>query len=151
MIELTQGDAVLAFLDRITTRPRQYERIVICVPFIGEEMVEKIALLFVAVRGSQCKVRIISSPASIVRLTARLAASGPNKHFELTPHPRLHAKLYLAMNKEDARSEAIVTSANLTRGGTRANIELGVRAVPTSMVARRLVRQIEQFANSLPA
>jgi hypothetical protein len=63
--------------------------------------------------------------------------------------PHLHAKFYLAIARKSTKTEAIVTSANLTSAGLANNIELGVRITPTTPHGRALFEELDRFARRL--
>ena len=62
----------------------------------------------------------------------------------------LHAKAYLAVTRgRRPRSEAIITSANLTAAAFSTNLELGIRANSRSAAGRALVAQVRQALSIL--
>ncbi len=111
--------------------------ILVCSPYITDDGVrfveERISAKFR--RDGNCTVITNLAPANIVqgatdpRALQRLLQALPN--LGLWHLPRLHAKVYVA----DMHS-AIVTSANLTFGGVRANYEYGIYLRDAKIVAQ---------------
>ncbi|UYN94009.1 MAG: phospholipase D family protein [Enhydrobacter sp.] len=151
MIELSKGPAVLELLDRTATRMSEYMQVVICSPFIDKVLMKRLALLSCSAERSGCNLCIVTRPESAHELMAVLPQRFARRHTAVVVRPTLHAKLYVAHGRRACQSEAIVTSANLTQAGTRANIELGVHVAPTSQCGRHLFRQIHQFSHYLSA
>jgi|SRR5579859_2094313 len=151
MIKISEGADVLDLLDQITMKPYRYERVVISSPFIDDDMFSRIALLARATTRSRCKLWLITTPSLADRLTLHFQRSPAPARANIVARARLHAKLYLAVDQQGTHSEAIVTSANLTRAGTGGNIELGVRIASTSLPGRLLLRQLRDFVRRLAA
>lgn len=104
------------------------KELLICSPYItqeGTQLVEQHISGDFKQTG-HCSVLTNLTPINIIqgatdpRALQRLSSGIPN--FTLRHLPRLHAKVYIADEKL-----AIVTSANLTRGGIEANYEYGIR------------------------
>jgi hypothetical protein len=111
--------------------------LLICSPYITSEgirFVEECSRIELRQKG-KCTVVTNLAPTNVVqgatdpRALQRLSHSISNTAFWHLP--RLHAKVYVA----DA-SAAIVTSANLTLGGVRANYEYGVHVADVDTVAQ---------------
>jgi hypothetical protein len=146
MIEFASAADVLRLLDRVTTHVGRYSDVVLCSPFIDDDVLRTLERLAHSVSEAGCGLGIITTPYTINRVAACLGAS---RQTRLVACPRLHAKFYLAVSRNDALTEAIVTSANLTAGGLMGNIELGVRIAPSSPYGRALLHQIDRFARRL--
>jgi len=82
---------------------------------------------------------------AIHRLRNELVAGTARVHlFDARYHERLHAKVYLF-----DRRAAYVTSANLTHGGLRANIEAGHVVVDRDQIEHYIARFEDLFASSM--
>ena len=145
MIEITEGRAVLEFLDRAASRAGQHGHIAIVSPFIDDDMSARLAHLARLIVPRRCTLSISTSPAAADRLARYLRKPLQNPHVNVAVRPALHAKVYAAFDRHGTHGEAIVTSANLTRAGAATNIELGVRVSSTSLAGRRLLRQVRDF------
>lgn len=137
------------FLDRVSAHPHRYVEVVVCSPFIDGRMLDRIAPLARTARQACCGFRVITSPEAAQEVRTRLQCNLPGRQAILVAAPRLHAKIYLAIARRTNDSEAIVTSANLTSAGIAGNIELGVRARPSSASGRRLLNQVDHFVRQL--
>ena len=111
--------------------------LLVCSPFITSD-----GIRFVEERSSPefrrdgtCTVVTNLAPINVIqgatdpRALQQLSQSIP--HLALWHLPRLHAKVYVADT-----ATAIVTSANLTFGGVRANYEYGIQITDTDTVAQ---------------
>jgi HKD family nuclease len=146
MIEFASAADVRRLVDRVTTRISRYSDVVLCSPFIDEDGLDTLERLARSASDAGCGLGIITAQHSIKRVAARLGAC---RQTRLIDCPGLHAKFYLAVARNDAWTEAIVTSANLTTGGLTNNIELGVRIAATSPYGRALLHQIDHYARRL--
>ncbi len=126
-----------AVVEEITRRA--HTSFFLAAPFVtraGLRLIENCLKPGVHIRMLTCLVpeSILSGsvdPASLLDFTARLGV-------ELFHLPRLHAKVYIA----DTEC-ALVTSANLTAGGLRGNLECGVRLSGSAEVTELLDRMSE--------
>lgn len=148
MIATIEGAEILRFLEDVRRRPEQYSEFVICSPFVDVELSRFVAELATHAHRARCAFRLITRPAAATMLLSALP--GPNARWTkmLFAHPHLHAKAYLGLGR-GSRSQAIVTSANLTVAGLKSNIELGVRADSTSVAGRQLVDQVRRFLRQM--
>jgi hypothetical protein len=147
MIHLATGKDVKRLIDSLRGKPALYRNAVLCSPFIDAEMLS-------------CVSEILRSPASNVVTIITGPAAARNLKTSLGWHPhalcklivvphRLHAKVYVGVTNSRQTSEAIVTSANLTRGGLESNLEVGVRAVPDCSQGARLLYSALDFVKSI--
>jgi len=151
MIVTSIGTDVMAFVDRVRTRTDRFKEIVICSPFIDAVMADLLVGLLLDGRRTQCAVRVITTPESAQFLVPLLPGHRAFWRDALVTRRRLHAKIYLAVARRADESEAIVTSANLTIGGTSANIELGIRILATTEFGRRVLQQVHHFVRRIAA
>ena len=151
MISTSIGTDVIALLERVRARTTRFKEIVICSPFIDEAMLQRLVPLLCEARRTQCALRLITVPEAAKRLQERLPGHHVLWRGVIVSHRRLHAKIYLAVARRPAESEAIVTSANLTVEGTSENIELGVRVLATSESGRRVLQQVHHFVQRIAA
>jgi hypothetical protein len=151
MISISIGTDVIAFLDRIRSRTGRFKEIVICSPFVDATMAERVAMLLLEARRTQCAVRLITTPDGAQLVRASLPRHPTFWRDALVSRRKLHAKVYLAVARRRGESEAIVTSANLTVDGTSENIELGIRVLATTEFGRRLLQQVHHFVRHIAA
>jgi hypothetical protein len=151
MIHTSTGNDVVLMLDRVTRMPERYSDVLVCCPFISDELMRRVLSLLEVSTSRGCNVRVITSHESACALIGQISREHFSYRRHVTGRSRLHAKVYVAIARRRADSEAIVTSANLTRGGTVDNIELGVRVVPSSDAGNRLLNDIHHFVRRLAA
>jgi hypothetical protein len=84
-------------------------------------------------------------------LTFAMQSSSAQWRRTVISRQRLHAKVYLAIGRRLEDTEAIVTSANLTRGGVADNIELGIRITGECREGRRILADVQHFVRRLAA
>jgi hypothetical protein len=131
------GWAVERLLRRVLANPNRYRRLVVCAPFIDAHSTAFLSAIARRTAFPRCSVVIITTPFQANRLRGSIVTES-RALVTIVTCRRLHAKIYLLEGRRPEESEAIVTSANLTDYGLRANAELGVRAVPTSKAGQRL-------------
>jgi hypothetical protein len=133
----------MRLLNSVQRCPNQFTELILCSPFLDEEIVPMVVDLAKRTDRAGCGFRILTKPAAANRL---YAAFFDNARWskKIIVHQDLHAKIYLAISRE-RQSEVIVTSANLTLAGIEGNVELGIRATATSRIGRVLVEQVRQF------
>lgn len=146
MIEFASAADVLRLLDRVTAHIGRYSDVILCSPFIDDDGLHTLEHMAGSASDAGCGLGIITANHAIDRVAARL---GARRQTRLVGCPHLHAKFYLAVARNDALTEAIVTSANLTLGGLTSNIELGVHIAATTPYGRALLHQIDRFARRL--
>jgi hypothetical protein len=149
MISLSAGTDVRKLIERVIDRPERFADVTICSPYIDNDMPELLARLIRSARRAQCGVRIITSRAAAESIQGQFAFHPATWRDLLVTPQGLHAKVYTAIARRTMESEAIITSANLTAAGTRSNVELGVRAAPTSEQGLRLIAGTQSFIRRL--
>ena len=144
MVELVSSPFAPAFDDFIGSLRTSC---LICSPYITLEPVERLVnsiqqrnlrdLFMVEVLTDVSIVNLVKGATDINALI-HLAESLPNVRIAYAPH--IHAKVYIA--NEDS---AIVGSANFTSGGSRRNLEYGVR-IREREVVRQISADVMQYA-----
>jgi hypothetical protein len=148
MIELANGADVFRLLNQVCSHADHYADVVLCSPFIDDDVLPIVRRLAIAASAGGCGLKIITTQPAFDRVV-RCIGRRPWQRTMVVSCPHLHAKFYLAVARKEAVTEAIVTSANLTAGGASSNIELGVRVAPTTVNGRALLRQIDRYARRL--
>jgi hypothetical protein len=151
MIELCNGRDVGDLLDMVTARPDEFRQVDLCAPFIDGGAVVRIVDLAAAASARRCGLRVVTSPGAAALLLSLLPPPAPRWRHTIVPRRGLHAKAYLAIGRGRRASVAIVTSANLTGAGLAGNVELGVRAVASTELGRRLIGEVRNFIGRLAA
>lgn len=137
------GKPVRHFVEEVVRRAGS--SLLVASPFISAEQARW--LLGIVRRGKACAaVRTLTSiseqsvaqGALEIEALEELAAGSPNN--EVVNLPRLHAKVYVADS-----DMAIVTSANLTRGGLEGNYEYGV-AIDEPCIVSQIRKDMEDYA-----
>ena len=149
MISLSDGADVRALLDRMTRNADRMREVMICSPFIDEALDERIAKLAEAITRSESRLLLVTTQEAARPMARVLQGLQHRRATVVTPRGRLHAKAYVSVARRPRESEAIITSANLTKAGLASNIELGVRAVPPSDAGLHLFEQTCRFVRAL--
>ncbi len=145
MIRTAKGTDVERLMNAVIGRPDRYAQVVICSPFIDEQMQGVLVRLAQVTRHVGCGLRVITTPTTAVALLGRLPGHPATWHGVIVARIGLHAKVYLVLARPRGCSEAIVTSANFTAAGVAENIELGVRASPSTDSGRQLINEVRHF------
>jgi len=132
-------------MNEVIGRPNRYAQVVVCSPFIDDQMLGVLVRLAQVTRRASCGLRVITTPTTAVALLARLPGHVTTWHGVVVARIGLHAKVYLVLARPRGHSEAIVTSANFTAAGVDENIELGVRASPSTDSGRQLINEVRNF------
>lgn len=135
----------MRLMNGVIGRPDQYAQVIVCSPFIDEEMQGVLVRLAQVTRRAGCGLRVITTPTTAVALLGRLPGHAATWHGVVVARIGLHAKVYLVLARPRGSSEAIVTSANFTAAGVDENIELGVRASPSTDSGRQLMNEVRDF------
>lgn len=149
MITLSGGREVHALLDKMSDQADRLREVLICSPFIDEALDERLDRLAMAITAAGARLLLVTTPEAARPLRLLLAGQEHRRTTVATPRRRLHAKAYVSVARRARESEAIVTSANLTKAGLASNIELGVRVVPISDAGRLLFDQTCRFVRAL--
>ena len=147
MINTASGSDLRRMLAQVRRHADEYSMIVICSPFVDEELLPLIRDLADRASRRRAGFRLVTRPATAAKLFAVLPGLRAHLGHMLMLHPGLHAKVYLGL--KGTNGQAIVTSANLTAAGLESNIELGVRSDTTSHAGRQLVGQACRFLRDL--
>jgi phosphatidylserine/phosphatidylglycerophosphate/cardiolipin synthase-like enzyme len=151
MIHTTAGADVECLLDRVIAHPERYSEAVVCTPFLDAEMETRLVELIERASQARLCATVVTSPSCAAALRKALGGHAHSWRRVVREHVRLHAKVYVVLARRGATSEAIVTSANLTRAGVSENIEFGVRAVGDSECGRRLISEVRHFVRRIAA
>jgi PLD-like domain len=150
VISTESGAALSVFLDVITARSEQFTEVVFCAPFIDTLTARRLGILVVKARRTRCGVTIITAPQGRRSLSQVLSRAEEFGVLKIRVREDLHAKAYLALARGyRGRSEAMITSANLTSAACSRNLELGVRATSRSRSGRALLAQIRHALSQL--
>lgn len=146
MIVAASTTDIVRLLDGVSMRPDRYRGITLCSPFIDNEIAHVIVRLAKTTSSAGCGLSIFTTPRTAIGVRALLPTVPMNARLVVQPVEGLHAKFYIAVGRSYGDSSAIITSANLTRAGLSTNVELGVRALPSSRAGRTLIATVAQFA-----
>lgn len=151
MIYISTGRDVERLIDHAIARPDRLSDVALCAPFVDERFLVRVVQLAVAARNASCGFRIVTSSASASALLARLPGPAAFWKRAVVANDRVHAKAYVMTPRGRGHARAIVTSANLTRGGVAGNLELGVFASTASPQGHHVVRAVRDFIGRVAA
>jgi|ETNmetMinimDraft_13_1059891.scaffolds.fasta_scaffold37523_2 HKD family nuclease len=137
-MELSNAQGILGLIHLASRTPQSYRRIIICTPFISEDLLcNKIAPNGI-VRVPTLIITCPKAAQNLFPLCKEWKGS-----FMITSIPSLHAKVYLACGRDERDSVAILGSFNLTNAALNGNYELGLRFVGNSPEVRKLISKME--------
>jgi hypothetical protein len=149
MIGTCTGRQLKVLMERVENNPERYREMIVCAPYIDDAMSERLGQLRETSLRRNCGLRVITNAGAADALRARFG-SAPRRG-DLVVRSDLHAKIYLAVGRRTQATEAIVTSANLTRAGMERNIEFGVRIGNSTPQGRDMLRQVHRFLSKMAA
>ena len=149
MITAAPAGAIWTVLENVSRRPDMYQRVVICAPFIDDDLAHRVLGIREVTRRCACGFTLITSPTTASRIVK--VFSGHRAHSErgIRAVKHLHAKLFLADARRTRDSRVFITSANLTRAALRRNVEFGILASASTEGGRLVVNSARSFLNSL--
>jgi phosphatidylserine/phosphatidylglycerophosphate/cardiolipin synthase-like enzyme len=148
MIEIIPGKEVVRLLAKVAARPQLFSELTLCSPFIDEQASDRLRPVIESAVGAGCAVSIVTRLASAGRVVH--ACGHVRRAVHLVYRDDVHAKAYVVQARSGrGSSEAIITSANLTRAGLGRNREIGVRIRPTSLDGRRAFEQVRRNLRDL--
>lgn len=148
-MEVVRGSAVSDLLERVRRNPAGYREVVFCAPFVDESSAAEIRDAMLAALKHRCAFRLITRSGSARSVLAKLPSPSHLWSRAVQVNDRLHAKVYLALARVNRESEAIVTSANLTKHGRKLNEELGIRITGRTELERHLLAIISNAIYNL--
>src|SRR5688572_23297589 len=111
MIHFATAVDISCLLARVRSHADQYSELVLCSPFIDDEVLSRLRGPALHSSDISCNVRIITASRAFDRVTASTKGWQRTRVLGCS---HLHAKLYFAIARRDQLTEAIITSANLT-------------------------------------
>jgi phosphatidylserine/phosphatidylglycerophosphate/cardiolipin synthase-like enzyme len=151
MIALAHGRGVDQLLQRAAAQPWLYSNLIICCPFIDSTLMARLNDLCRRAAKWHCGMTLITTPSAAAHIRRSVGAA-VFPRLRIVVRSNLHAKVYYALARgRHARSEALVTSANLTEAGISRNEELGVHIRGDSPEGRALLRQINTSLRRITA
>ena len=137
-MKLSNAQEILGLIHLASRTPQSYRRLIICAPFISEDLLcNKIAPNGIV----RVPTLIITCPKTAQHLF--LLYKEWRGSFTIASIPSLHAKVYLACGRDERDSVAILGSFNLTNAALNGNYELGLRFVGNSPEVRKLISKME--------
>lgn len=144
MISLCQPDAIIRLLERPLRSPALIRAVSISSPFIDDYGVELLGQIDQS--WPRYAFRLLTRPenAALLRLVKW-------RRLRIDFLSGLHAKVYSVLGLDERLSEAIVTSANLTRAGLESNVELVVRVTGSTPECAALAVRVDNWTRRVPA
>lgn len=139
------------FLRRYLVNPMPPHVMVIVSPFISDLVGEMYELKDVLKRVNADRTRtyIVTRPPREAYQQAGMDLLKMSPYVEIRYNADVHAKLYICWHREEEESFALFGSGNLTSGGLRYNLELGMMILARGH-GKKLVRELYDWsANAL--
>jgi hypothetical protein len=138
-MKLTNSQGIDRLIRLAQYTPGGYRRLVICAPFISEELLRKKAAPTGVVK---LPTIVITRPETASRLIPICRSwRGP---ISIASLPNLHANVYLACGKDERDTVAMLGSFNLTVAAMDVNFELGARLTGRSPEYRHQLLELER-------
>jgi phosphatidylserine/phosphatidylglycerophosphate/cardiolipin synthase-like enzyme len=145
-MKLINSHAVLEIINVVMRAPHNYQKLIVCSPFVKEEL---LSLL----KGLQGKiplsVQIYTLPETYKTLISNDKSNIKNLTIKAIPH--LHAKAYIAYGKVDRDSIALVGSFNFTEAAIKRNFEVGIilsSIIPEEgIIIKKLIQKLNNIAS----
>jgi len=145
-VELLTQECVGRFMRKLSVSDIQLQNLVIVSPFIGTLEGTRFSTAWLIRRIEQDHVPtyvITREPRDEYhRQGVELLKECP--HTEIRFNDALHAKVYVAVSQDVSRSFAMFGSANLTMGGAKRNIEVGMMIYGRGK-GRDIIRELHQW------
>jgi hypothetical protein len=147
-IQVLTERSVERFLQRYMIATERPQVLVIVSPFISDLAGQLYGLQDIVKRINADRTRtyVVTRPPRDEYHRVGLAVLEKSPYVEIRHNPDVHAKLYIAWNREEENSFALFGSGNLTSGGLRYNLELGMMILSRGQ-GRALVRELYQWGN----
>lgn len=142
--------AVEQFIQRYLVSSVTAQTLFIVSPFISDLSGSTYTLKDVLdkVNSDRTRLYVITQPPREDYQREAVAILEQCQYAEVRLNPDVHAKLYVCWSRDGSESFALFGSGNLTLGGVRDNIELGIMVFPRGY-GRTLVNELYQWGNSL--
>lgn len=122
-MEIVTGVEIRNLLARLRAGLASYSEVLLCSPFIDDVTIGEVGEMLRKARDAGCDMHVVTRAEPGRALTQYVARTARRSPVHVVSE--LHAKVYWARGRLGMQSEAIVTSANLTRLGMGGNLELG--------------------------
>lgn len=149
-IQLLTERSVERFLQRYMISSARPQVLVLVSPFIGDLAGQMYSLQDVVkkLNADRTRAYVVTRPPRDEYHRAGLAVLEQSPYVEIRYNPDVHAKLYVAWNREEEDSFALFGSGNLTSSGLRYNLELGMMILSRGQ-GRALVRDLYQWGSQV--
>lgn len=149
-IQLLTERSVERFLQRYMITSARPQVLVLVSPFIGDLVGQLYSLQDLVKRlgADQTRAYVVTRPPRDEYHRAGLAVLEQSPYVEIRYNSDVHAKLYVAWNREEEDSFALFGSGNLTASGLRYNLELGMMILSRGQ-GRALVRDLYQWGSQV--
>lgn len=151
MITLCTGAALSSFLSRIEENGGLFSQVIICTPFIDDEMSERISAVAAVLDRKGCGFQLVTRQQRSAQWRNRMPGANQTGWCRLVICRDLHAKVYLAIARNPRHSILVVTSANATNAALTRNIELGISIKGETAESAEFINQARHALERLAA
>lgn len=142
-LQIITDRAVEKFLQRYLISSVRAQSLVIVSPFISDLSGEPFSLenILIKAQKDRATIFVITQEPHEEYHQRGLAVFERSPSVEIRYNPNIHAKLYICWSREEEDSFALFGSGNLTIGGLKQNIELGMMILSRGY-GKRLIREL---------
>jgi hypothetical protein len=150
-VRILTDRAVEQFLQRYLVGSTAAQVLVIVSPFISDLAGEMYDLqdLLKRIKADKTRTYVVTRPPSAAYQQAGMQLLNESPYVEIRYNPDVHAKLYICWHRQEEDNFALFGSGNLTSGGLRYNLELGMMILARGY-GKKLIRELYEWsANAL--
>jgi hypothetical protein len=138
------------FLHRYLISASNTLSLVVVNPFISDlsGSVHSLRSIIDKINADRSRLYVITRPPRSDYQHAAMSLLHDCRHAEIRYNADIHAKLYVCWSRKESESFALFGSGNLTEGGLRNNIELGMMLYARGL-GRKLVRELYQWGSQV--
>jgi hypothetical protein len=152
-VQILTDRTVEHFLRRYLVGSAPAHVLVIVSPFISDLAGEMYDLqdMLKRINADRTRTYVVTRPPREAYQQVGMQLLNESPYVEIRYNPDVHAKLYICWHREEEESFALFGSGNLTSGGLRYNLELGMMILARGH-GKKLVRELYDWsANALRA
>ncbi len=147
-VQLLKEHPVEKFLQRYFLGGAIAQTLVLVSPFISdlEGSAFSLEAILKKIQKDKTCLYIITQPPHEEYQRSSMAILNKSPYVEIRYNPDVHAKLFVCWSREERESFALFGSGNLTKGGLRHNIELGMMIFPRGY-GKTLLRELYNWGS----
>lgn len=148
-VQILTQRPVEKFLQRYLMGGTVAQVLILLTPYIStmENSVYNLASVIERVNDDRTRLYVITQPPRENYQSASIEMLKACRNAEIRYNANVHAKLFICWSRDESESFGLFGSGNLTEGGLRYNIELGMMILARSY-GKKLLRELYQWSSS---